>query len=412
MPHLRWFSIIAISWVLTACGSDSADVAATSARDTLPNGAIVVRYHGLPDAGTVLREDLSFGVMEGDSNLIFGDIRGIEAGSDGTIYVLDYQASQVRAFDSRGRFLRRLTRRGKGPGEITEANGMVLIGDSALWIQDHSQWMMIAVDLEGEELTRVPMHVRAYAYMWNGTIDHRGRFWKPTSHSDEPRVFTPPEGLNEGRSRSYLKSYDPETDTADSVFVGATAYRSYVARNDRGGQTYRGIPYDSHPITIVDPAGGFWRAYGTDYRVARLDEQGDTVMVIEVGAEPIPVTDEDRERYIQSAVESSPSSLRLAEEVAALMPPFKPAIAQLVLDDVGQLWVRRTGPPGGTTTYDVFRPDGEYAGTVTLSFDAHRYLPIRIRDGRGYALVTDSLDVPSVVRTEPIPSFLQLITSR
>ncbi|MDX1389196.1 MAG: 6-bladed beta-propeller, partial [Acidobacteriota bacterium] len=70
-------------------------------------------------------------------------MRGVEAAGDGTIFVLDYQAAEVRAFGPDGAYLRTVATRGEGPGEIREANGFKLVGDSILWIQDHGQWQMI-----------------------------------------------------------------------------------------------------------------------------------------------------------------------------------------------------------------------------------------------------------------------------
>ncbi|MDH3292530.1 MAG: 6-bladed beta-propeller [Gemmatimonadota bacterium] len=404
MRRLGRCVLVALAGTALACASESRRTDGTGVRDTLPNGTIVVRYDRRPEpAAGPLEPDLSIGVVEGDPHLVFGDVRGIEADRDGTIYVLDYQASEIRAFDAEGRFLRTLTRKGQGPGELTEANGMILVGDSVLWIQDHGKGRMIAMDLQGEELARVPMHVRSYGYIWSGTIDHRRRFWKPTFHSDEPSVWPPSEGLQESRSRGYLKSYDPATDVADSVYLGEQPWRSFIARNSRGGYSYYTIPNDPRTITIVDPAGGFWQASGTSYRIARLDEQGDTTLVIEVAGEPVLVTEEGRQRYVDLSSESSRVDRRVAEEIAALMPAAKQAISQLVVDDRGRLWARRTSADGEVATYDVFAPDGEHVGTVTLTFEPSQYLPLRIRHGRVYALVRDSLDVPAVVRTGPIP---------
>ncbi len=403
MRRLRRCVLIAVAGTALACLSESRRTTGTGVRDTLPNGTIVVRYDRRPEPAAVpLEPDLSIGVVEGDPHLVFGDVRGIEADRDGTIYVLDYQASEIRAFDAEGRFLRTLTRKGQGPGELTEANGMILVGDSVLWIQDHGKGRMIAVDLQGAELARVPMHVRSYGYIWSGTIDHQGRFWKPASHSDEPSVYPPSEGLQESRSRVYYKSYDPATDVADSVYLGEQPWRAFIARS-RGGYSYYTIPNDPKTITIVDPARGFWQASGTSYRIARLDERGDTTLVIEVAEEPVLVTEEERQRYVDLSSESSRVDRRVAEEVAALMPAAKQAISQLVVDDRGRLWARRTKAHGEAPTYDVFASDGEHVGTVTLTFEPSQYLPLCIRHGRVYALVRDSLDVPAVVRTGPIP---------
>lgn len=87
----------------TAVSSRVADSGPPALRETLPNGALLVRYPDLPAIDDTVGDvteavvDLQFGSLAGDDpNLIFEDIRGIQAASDGTIYVLDHQTSDVR----------------------------------------------------------------------------------------------------------------------------------------------------------------------------------------------------------------------------------------------------------------------------------------------------------------------------
>jgi hypothetical protein len=77
--------------VLTACSGGGPGGSRQSAdRDTLQDGTVVVRYGVLPAGGVALAPvDLRLGMVEGDPNFMFGDVRGVEAGRDGTIYVLD-----------------------------------------------------------------------------------------------------------------------------------------------------------------------------------------------------------------------------------------------------------------------------------------------------------------------------------
>lgn len=383
-------------------GARSSASQATATRDTLPDGVVRVRYEALPAAVLPVEVDLRIGAVEGDPHLIFGDVRGIEADAEGTIYVLDYQASEVRAFDGAGNFLRVVASEGQGPGEIMEANGIVFDDDGTLWIQDHGQWTMVGVSPEGEEVARFPMYVLSYGFIWNGMVDNRGRFWKAATHSDEERVFPPPEGLSEGTFRTYLKWHDPGTESTDSVYVGDGSYRSHVSRNSRGGYSYRQIPFTPAALTIVDPAGGFWQASTEAYRIARLDERGDTVLFVEAPVEPEPVTAADRSSYVERVSDDRPEARRAAEDVADLMPATKPVLASLSVDDEGRLWVERVTPEDEPPLYDVFTRDGEYVRSFRLDFDPEPYFPPRVRNERLYALVTDSLDVPYVVRA-PLP---------
>jgi hypothetical protein len=388
---------------LVACSSGQANQRGAVSRDTLPNGTVVVRYGELPTGEVVPAEiDLKIGTVEGDPNLIFGDVRGIEAGRDGTIYVLDYQASEVRAFNAEGRFLRKVVTRGEGPAEISEANGMVLVGDSILWLQDHGKWMMIGVTIEGEELMRFPMPALSYGYIWTGTVDNRSRAWKHRIHPNEEPTYPPEEGLTESSGRQYMVSFDPMAEVKDSIYLGERSIRTLIVRNNRGGHTYWGVPNDPEPITVVDPAGGLWYSDGASYRIARLDEQGDTVLVIESDTPAPPVTARDRSQYVESMLERSPDQRRVAEELAGLMPDSMPMISRLTVDDERRLWVGRTGPEDAPPQFDVFDRDGSYLGSVELAFRPAPYIPVWIRQGRLYAVVRDSLDVPFVVRTRAV----------
>jgi hypothetical protein len=49
----------------------------------------------------------------------------------------------------------------------------------------------------------------------------------------------------------------------------------------------------------------------------------------------------------------------------------------------------------------IYSRDGSYVGTVELAFQPITYIPLRIRQQRIYAVVSDSLDIPFVVRTAP-----------
>jgi hypothetical protein len=175
-----------------------------------------------------------------------------------------------------------------------------------------------------------------------------------------------------------------------------------INRNNRGGHTYRGIPYDPRPITVVDPAGRIWRTGTDEYRVARLSENGDTTLIIESQTPAPPVTEKDRSEYVDGEIQDDPEQRRVAEEIAELMPETKPMISSLTVDDVGRLWVGRTLVEGSRPVFDVFSADGEYLGSIELGFDVPSYMPIWVRHGQIYAVVRDSLEVPFVVRSGPV----------
>jgi len=387
-----------------SCGGESAGPPAL--RETLPNGALLVRYPDLPAIDdtaaeiTEARVDLQFGDPDGnDPNQTFGDIRGIEAAGDGTIYVLDYMATEVRAYDPGGRYLRTVARRGEGPGEITEANGIFLAGDTLLWMNDHGKWVIIGVDLAGEEVHRFDKPVRSYGYIWNGVFDHGGRYWRSDSHSDDERVYPPPPGLSTTTYRRYFKFRDLSDGAVDSVFLGERSGRSFTYEDRHGIWQYLPISFEASERILVNPSsGGFWRANTAEYRIARTNEDGDTLLVIEAGLPVLPVTDEDRTAYVEEWVRHRGSDVRREiEEVAGLMPDVKPILAGIFVDDEGRIWVRRVTPSDAPAFYDRYSEDGDYLGSVRLAFTPARGR-IWVRHGNIYSWVFDEMEVPYIVR--------------
>lgn len=394
---------LALAAAVSACGTEVP--ADGPVRATLPNGAVLVRYASLPAIDSVGPEvteahaDLRIGTVDGDDpNYIFGDIRGVQGASDGTIYVLDYQAVEVRAYSPDGRYLRTIVQHGEGPGEIMEANGILLSGDTLLWIHNYGQGVITGVDSAGEEVRRFADPVPSYGYVWDGAFDNEGRYWRETSHSDEYEEYREPEpGLVTSSNRRYQRSYDLSTEAVDSVYVGEGSYRGYmVARGD--GRQFYSIPFQPSGVSVVSSSGDLWHANTASYRLTRTGEDGDTLVVIEAALPVLPVTSEDRSSYVQRWVDLDPDARRGAEAAAELMPDFKPALEDLFLDDEGRLWVERATPNDVPSFYDLFSQDGEYLGSVRLAFEPRGSSKVSVQHGNIYTWVVDELDTPFVVR--------------
>jgi hypothetical protein len=89
-------------------------------RFTSGDTTIVRTHSGLGTWGDTMTlvPDLEIGAIDGPPELVFGDVTSVAVRRNGNILVLDAQARAVREFDSTGRYLRTLGRRGQGPGEF------------------------------------------------------------------------------------------------------------------------------------------------------------------------------------------------------------------------------------------------------------------------------------------------------
>ena len=121
MHHLSRAPIARLSLALLA-------LALCSRADAPPPGPQVTRTTRGDTAGVrteagsvwgvdaTLVAEVSIGDVEGDLDYVFGRISSLGVDADGTIYVVDAQVPDLRAFTPDGRFLRTLGRPGEGPG--------------------------------------------------------------------------------------------------------------------------------------------------------------------------------------------------------------------------------------------------------------------------------------------------------
>jgi hypothetical protein len=388
----------------TARGGSGERTAIFAMRDSLPKGSIRLRYGDLlSGAATRIRPDLVIGRTDGAPHELLRDVRGIEVGLDGTIYVLDARVSEVRVFAPTGKYLRTIARPGDGPGELTAANGIMLDRQGTLWVVDHGKWQFLGLSPQGGEVARTPMFVHLYGRVFDGTIDNSGRFWQ-SAYQVGNLLSAPHPGLTKSTVALYMKAYDRQSGKFDSTFLGERHTPTWMAKfNERSWSTWT-IPFSPDLLQVADPRGGFWVSTTESYRIAKVSERGDTIVRLEVAIQPLPVTPDDVKEFVDGISEDVPHFRREAEASARLAPSIKPLVDQLVIDDESRLWVRRVVAIGELALYDVFENDGTYLGSVRLDFEAQSYFPPRIRDGKLYTVVRDSLDVLTVVRA-PLPRF-------
>jgi hypothetical protein len=394
---------LALLTPIAAC--DNAQASRSLAeRETLADGREVVRYTEIShEVVDTLVPDLRIGRLEGDGPETFGNVRALEAASDGTIYVLDGLAREVRVFAPDGTHVRTLTRQGEGPGELREANGILLGPDGTLWVQDFRARALIGLAPEGGERVRHPMMVAGYGYLWEAAIDHEGVFRQRWQHAVERSFDMSATGIWEAQSRIYVKSFDPRAQTYDSIFLGEATARSFRIAYENG-QSVVGLPFGRSPVVVVGPAGEVWTADSGGYRITRLSAAGDTVLTIEVDELPPPVTDADRDAWREGMSRIFERTPHVQGDMEALIPEVKPLLTRLVADDQGRLWVGRTVPAGEPPLYDVFLADGEHLGSVRLPGDVNTAQPPIIRGQNLYAVLEGELDVPYVMRAA-LPSW-------
>ena len=117
---------------------------------------------------------LTIGDMEGPPEMLFAEVAGVELLDDGTVVVLDREAAEIRQFSPDGSFLRRISRRGSGPGEISgdATIAMVGVGGGRLLVPDAINQTVSIFDRDGGLLESHRWDIlQAYMPEWRAAND-------------------------------------------------------------------------------------------------------------------------------------------------------------------------------------------------------------------------------------------------
>ncbi len=90
-----------------------------------------------------------FGVDQEPKEAILGFPAALTVDGEGNVYVLDYQADDLIAFDPDGIVLWKLDSHGEGPGDLRAAHYVCWNGDRRLYISNQSAHRIDTFDLEG-----------------------------------------------------------------------------------------------------------------------------------------------------------------------------------------------------------------------------------------------------------------------
>lgn len=357
-------------------------------RETTPSGFTRVSYAS-PPVGPVFELGVVAEIGAGDG-IVFGLIGDVELTGTNEILVLDTQSSEIRRFDASGAEGEPLAGPGEGPGELGRVNGFGVDRLGGIWVVDWRNFRMQEFAADGTIHTH-PFPIDLFAGRWEGGITDDGRLWFRERVTDLPRGPNQG-GIFEGVESVFLVSPVPESDAVDSVWVGRAPILGVGLAPGRGG---RRIPFTPQRLVALDPKGSIWTGRSDEYRLVNLDMNGDTLLVIDVEATAPDLSERERQGEIEMLEAWIGQDAGFDVDWDDVMPRSKPIIQHLVTDDSGNVWVQRLAQQG--TTFDVFTPAGDFLSRHEGAFTPWPYLPPVVRGDRLVTVLSDSLDVHTVL---------------
>ena len=355
----RPFVTLAMLALLAACGDDDAAVAEPEpTRIALAPTQII-------------------GEVDGDPSLLFGDVRSIAVGDNGTVYVGDRIGATVRAYSSDGEYLGTLAAEGEGPGELYGwPSDLTLDSRGSLHVRDASRVTTFAQS--GRAIAD------SLADLW--TVAGYGNLTYTRSQVGADGVYYYPNGSQRAGERPwyYYEVVRDGEPTGDTLWVPdhagmpgrATAFYQVSAGSGRMVALSR-VPFAAVPSWAVTPEGTVISTDGASHELIETGLQGDTIRRIPLGdASPRPISAGERGdslRALEARIDSLPVPL---DEVMNLgagvrereLPDVLPPVVAVHIGQDGRIWVERWPNEGApdARAYDVFDRSGAFQVSLRL----------------------------------------------
>lgn len=295
-----------------------------------------------------------------DPMYAFGPVVDLLPGPDGSLYSLHQREGSIRRWSPDGTPSGLVGRGGEGPGEFQRPWDMGFFGDS-LWVWDLDGFHVSYFDLQGEFLGRVSPRVdiggpegsppRPSRPFRDGTFLGREPAWSHEIATGELTETAFAHMGAEGGSLGtiWMQPHEPRDGLA-------------LLREDGGGtfgpQAFGdGVAYriDDDGLVVVERRA--WTGEGEAvFTLTRIGLAGDTAFSVRVPYTPVPMAAERIDSAVVAVTESmyefmsarQPGLARGALEQrirdATYKPAHVPPVGGIMLDDDGNIWVRRFDP--------------------------------------------------------------------
>ena len=377
--------------------TDSAGIAIVTNRAPVWTGAPVWKISATPA--------LDMGGAGSDSAHTFFRIRDTRLLPDGRIAVVNSSSNEIRFFDRDGRHLGNIGRRGEGPGEFV-----------SLWD---------VVQLEGDTLLAYDARMDRFTWFNAGGAPVRTAVRNEAGgHGDRAMSLLPDASLfvvsgpayeinsPSGFFRPDFAAFRFPADGSPPDSIGAwPGSETWVRVVDRSVSVH--VPLFPRATFFAPTTTAIWLGSNDRYQIEKVGFDGRARMIVRVDSRPVPVTDamvrDQRDRRLEG-IEDADFRRRMRTYFDEMpVPETLPAFDGLMVDDLGYPWVRHysnaeaggaadpvaDGGGEGPRSYDVFRPDGRWLGTLPVPAG---FQPLQI--GRDYLLgvYRDELGVEHVQR--------------
>lgn len=268
-------------------------------------------------------------------DVFIGRLWDVAIDHSGRVYIADSQELNIKVFDSDGRFLATIGRRGQGPGEFQEISSIQTEG-KRLYVFDRNQQRIVVFSTDPHEYettisiasNRGDYEEVSGAYLSRIFVKSNHSFLKSFSSTKMPENINDWEKFG-GQNLYYLLDREGEI-ISDQLLQTQSAYQVLIPF----GARRTGMPFEFYGKSLLELSNSdhIFHTWSEDFLVKVYTPEGEYKHAFyypfeKAILEPGSIFSDAAEGFKQRAVQSME------------FPDTWPAIDDLLIDDENRLWV-------------------------------------------------------------------------
>jgi hypothetical protein len=302
--------------------------------------------------------------------IVFENLRGLAADARGNVYAADFSANHILVFDSEGKFLRTIGRKGQGPGDLGGPEA-IAISSGRIAVREVFNNRLSLFNTDGEFTTSAffDPDARNGGFI-NMKVMPDGRL-AVFAERGLPQGFSGP--LPEDQVQA-VDIYSADLKTKKTIYE-KSFHSSRWYRNPETG-SFRRVRFPYHPRVLFDvsPSGTIALGYSARYEIGFYDPDGGRVAACDRPYGPVKVEERDRKEFFDSFVMSvivgnarkvlpkPPDYIVKLAEFPEYLPPYRGG----AFDSEDNLWVQLYTTSRATNVFDVFSSKGEFVHRIVV----------------------------------------------
>ena len=311
------------------------------------------------DAVFSLKEDLALGEKERNEKHMFYLLTDMDADSSGNIYVLDSEDVNIKVYDPKGRFLKVFSRKGEGPGQLSNPIDIYIDDKDLIYVCDSGNNRISIFDGQGDFVSSI--NFKEYSAGKIIGINPRGgiilRVDKTSLESSMSFI-----------TRSYfINMYSDRFGFKKNLYSVSVPIMQHFRKGEKG--IALSIPYQKELCWTLDSSGNVYIGESQAYEIQVFSSLGKQIRRIEKEYEQSKVLKPDIDNYVKEQFQFDKKegifwSTTIKQKLR--FPVHKPVFEKFFFAEDKLFVLRSVNGNKERSFFDIFDSEGKYSCKMRL----------------------------------------------